>query len=226
MALVQPPACVVTHPPLAPASGVGADVAACLTGAAEIGVDVAGPSLPVCPLVATMMSLFQSNLKFSQISYGRAIGANTNSAKSQTRRDGLLSSPRCRIRFSYTADHCHSLVVVQNIPDEPPKCTHLVASASSSGRQCVGRVSGFQRLSRGFCRLVALLPSLLPPGSLYPGLPQSSLPLFGTPRLSLLQELSTVAIRVHRGDSDLSVLPIGIYLLPVFLSLSFSTPLQ
>ncbi len=48
-------------PPLALALGVGADVAICLTGAAELGVDVAGPSLPVCPLVATMISLFQSN---------------------------------------------------------------------------------------------------------------------------------------------------------------------
>ncbi len=67
---------------------------------------------------------------------------------------------------------------------------------------CVGRVSGFQKLSGGFRRLVALLPSL-PPGSLYPGLPQWSLPS-GTPQLSLLQELSTVVIRVHCGDSDLS----------------------
>ena len=50
-------------------------------------------------------------------------------------------------------------------------------------------------LSRGFRRLVALLPSL-PPGPLFPGLPQSSLPV-GTPQLSLLQELSTAVIRVH-----------------------------
>ncbi len=57
--LVQPPACVVTPPPLAPASGVGADAAVCLIDAAGLGVDVAGSSLPVCPLVATMISLFQ-----------------------------------------------------------------------------------------------------------------------------------------------------------------------
>ncbi len=50
--------------PAAPALEVGADVAVCLTGAAELGVDIAGPSLPVCPLVATMvLLLLQSILK-------------------------------------------------------------------------------------------------------------------------------------------------------------------
>ncbi len=63
MALVQPQACVVTPPLVAPASGIGADVATYLTGAAELGVDVAGPSLPVCLLVATIVSLLQSSLK-------------------------------------------------------------------------------------------------------------------------------------------------------------------
>ena len=48
---------MVTPSPLAPASGVGVDTAGRLTGAAELGVDVAGQSLPVCPLVATMISL-------------------------------------------------------------------------------------------------------------------------------------------------------------------------
>ncbi len=108
----------------------------------------------------------------------------------------VLSSPRRCIRFSHTADHCHSLVVVQNVQDEPPKSA--VASGHASCRASVW-------LSRGFRRLVALLLSL-PPGSLYPGLPQSSL-LSGTPQLSLLQELSTAAIRVHCGDSDLSLGP-------------------
>ncbi len=73
MALVQPPACVVMPPlvaapnrlvevilpsvlPAAPSSGIGADAAVCLAGTAELGVDVAGPSLPVCPLVATMVT--------------------------------------------------------------------------------------------------------------------------------------------------------------------------
>ncbi len=45
---------------------------------------------------------------------------------------------------------------------------------------CVGRISGLQKLSRGFLRLVALLPTLPPPGSLYSGLPQSS-PSSSTP---------------------------------------------
>ncbi len=80
MALAQHPACVVTPPPVAlpikpaevvltsflpsvPASEVGANVAMCLTGAAKFGVDVAGPSLPICPLVATMVLLFQLGFK-------------------------------------------------------------------------------------------------------------------------------------------------------------------
>ncbi len=62
VALVQPPACVVSPPPLAPASGVGADTTGCHIGTAELGVDVAGPSLPVYPCVATMISFFQSTL--------------------------------------------------------------------------------------------------------------------------------------------------------------------
>ncbi len=37
---------------------MGANVAVCLTGAAELGVDMAGPSLSVCPRVATMVVLF------------------------------------------------------------------------------------------------------------------------------------------------------------------------
>ncbi len=39
-----------------PASEEGANAAVCLTGAAEPGVDVEGPSLPVCPHVTTMVS--------------------------------------------------------------------------------------------------------------------------------------------------------------------------
>ncbi len=44
-------------------------------------------------------------------------------------------------------------------------------------RWCIeGCMSGLQKLSSRFCRLVTLPPMLPPPGSLYPGLPQSSLP--------------------------------------------------
>ncbi len=63
VALVQPAACVVMPPlvtppiksvevvlplflPAVPASWVAAEAAVCLTGVAELGVDVAGPSLP------------------------------------------------------------------------------------------------------------------------------------------------------------------------------------
>ncbi len=98
------PACVVLPLPLSSASGVGADAAGCLTGAAELGVDVVGPPLPVCLLVATMISLFQSNF-----------------AKSLKKRDCRSFVFRRRVRFSHTADHCYSLVVIQNIPDKPPK---------------------------------------------------------------------------------------------------------
>ncbi len=38
-------------------------VPTCLAGAAELGVDVAGPSLTVCPLVATMVVLFRSGFR-------------------------------------------------------------------------------------------------------------------------------------------------------------------
>ncbi len=53
VALLQPPACVVSAPPLAPTSGVAVDTTGCLPGTTELGVEVAGPSLPVCPRVAT-----------------------------------------------------------------------------------------------------------------------------------------------------------------------------
>ncbi len=54
--MLQPPACVVLPPVLV----VSADTTGCLTGTAELGVDVAGPSLPACPLVATMILRFRS----------------------------------------------------------------------------------------------------------------------------------------------------------------------
>ena len=44
--------------PFVQASEEGAKAAVCLIGAAELGVDVAGPSLPVFPRVATMVVLF------------------------------------------------------------------------------------------------------------------------------------------------------------------------
>ncbi len=44
--------------PVAPASEVGANAVVCLTGTAELGVYVAGPSLPVCPCVTTMVVLW------------------------------------------------------------------------------------------------------------------------------------------------------------------------
>ncbi len=67
VALVEPPACVVMLPQVAPVSRIGADVAVCLTGAAELGVDVAGPSLPVGPLVATVTG----NIKAPQVLLNR-----------------------------------------------------------------------------------------------------------------------------------------------------------
>ncbi len=136
----------------------------------------------------------------------------------------VLSSPRRCIRFRHTADHCHSLVVVQNIPDEPPKSAVVASCACRPGASYVGRVPGFQKLSRGFCRLIALLPSLPPPGSLYPGLPKSSLPSLRHPTAFL----TTRAF--FGGDSDppwgqrsLYFLPIRVYLLPMSLSLSTDT---
>ena len=102
-----------------------------------------------------------------------------------------------------------------------------VRVVSSSGCACVVTSGGCRAsvwLSRGFRRLVALLPSL-PPGPLYSGLPQSSLPV-GTPQLSLLQELSTAVIRVHCGaaisQSSLSCSSVAI---SNILSLSLPAPL-
>ncbi len=52
----------------------------------------------------------------------------------------------------------------------------IVASVRRPGRRgCVEEISGLQKLSRGFLRLVALPPTLPPPDSLYPGLPNRSL---------------------------------------------------
>ncbi len=129
----------------------------------------------------------------------------------------VLSSPRRCICFSHTADHWHSLVVVQNILDEPPKARfslwhpHVRVCGAPGGR----RASVW--LSRGFRRLVTLLPSL-PPVPLYSGLPQLSLP-DGTPQLSLLQELSTVVIQIHCGAaiSQSSRPFIGRYVYPLSL---------
>ncbi len=156
VALVQPPACVVVPPPLAPASGVGADAVGCLTGAAELGVHVVGTSLPVCLLVATMISLFQSNF-----------------AKSLKKRD-------CRGFASPTSgsfqSHFGSLLLTGSRPEFPGRAPKKRTSVVCGVRACVvrvrrcvggGRMSGLQKLSWGFLRLVALLPTLSPPGSLY-----------------------------------------------------------
>ncbi len=55
--------------PVVPASEEGANAVACLTGAAELDVDVAVPSLPVCPCVTTMVVLFWSGFKLFQSLY-------------------------------------------------------------------------------------------------------------------------------------------------------------
>ncbi len=48
---------LVSFRPVGPASEAGAIAAVCLTSVAELGVDVAGPSRPVCPGVATILVL-------------------------------------------------------------------------------------------------------------------------------------------------------------------------
>ncbi len=59
------------HLSVDPASETGAKVAVCRTGAAALGVNVIGPSLPASPLVATILSLcktsFTSYLHFTTI---------------------------------------------------------------------------------------------------------------------------------------------------------------
>ncbi len=103
----------------------------CLTGAAELCVDVEGPSLPVCPLVATMILLFRSI-----------------SLSPSKRRTVEVSSLRRQVRFSHTVDHCYSLVVVQNIPDEPPKHASSCGVASSGRAGRLGGASWRYRASK------------------------------------------------------------------------------
>ena len=103
----------------------------------------------------------------------------------------------------HTSGHCYPLVVVQNIPDEPPK--HAVASqrvASVRVRRLVHRGQTFESGLWDFLWLVALASTLPSPGPLSSGLLQSSPSLCGTPWLSLLRESSTTVGRVHRGCSD------------------------
>ncbi len=79
MALAQLPVYVVSLPQVAPPVGspevdlpslhpseVGANAAVYLTDAAELGVDVVGPSLPIHPRVTTIVVLFQSGFKLFQ----------------------------------------------------------------------------------------------------------------------------------------------------------------
>ncbi len=100
----------------------------------------------------------------------------------------------------------------------------MASCACHPGASCIGRVSGFQKLSRGCRRLVALLLSFLPPGSLYPGLPQSSLPSLRHPMAFLWQQFGSTAgtaislLSSYRGLSSPYV--------PLILSLSLPTPLN
>ncbi len=104
VALAQLPTCVVGFPPVsppagsaefdlpsllpvAPASEVSANAVVCLTGAVELGLDVAGPSLPVSPHVTTMVVLFQSGLKVFQNLHQHDAGCSMASMQ-------VVSSPR------------------------------------------------------------------------------------------------------------------------------------
>ncbi len=94
VALAQLPVCVARVPPTAPlarSAGVslislcpvvstsvtGAIVALCLTRAAELGVDMVGPSLPICPHVATILVLSGSGFNrfqsYDQCGAGRTM---------------------------------------------------------------------------------------------------------------------------------------------------------
>ncbi len=75
-----------------------------LTGNAELGVDVAGPSLPVYPLVATMISLFQS-ISLSPSNFG-TVGVSPLWRRVQSHFVSLILTGTC-----------------PEIPDEPPKRT-------------------------------------------------------------------------------------------------------
>ncbi len=120
----------------------------------------------------------------------------------------------------------HSLLPLQPSPIGPCNRSPRVCILSSSGcassvhREWAGRLSGC------LGDFVGSSPSLSSPlGPLYPGLPQSSLPI-GTPQFSLLQELSTAVIRVHCGSlRSLSLLKkVRRYACPLSLSLGPLSP--
>ncbi len=210
--MVQPPADVVTPPPLAPTSGVGADTAGCLTGAAELGVDVAGLSLPVCPLIATMILLLQSNF-----------------AKSLKLRD-------CRGFASPTSgsfqSHFESLLLtgfrLENPGRAPKACVLWRAVSLACVRVCQVAIwcvggSGLEKLSWGFLLwLVALAPDALVSWLVIFWTASVEPVFYGFPYYkSLLQRRfgSTVGAAIPLSYSSVAGLPTdslsSIYLLPL-----------
>ena len=75
-----------------PALEKGANAAMCLTGAAELGVDVAGASLPVCPRVAIMVVLFWPGFGLLRILDQHGVGRTMVSTQ-------LVFSPHCSLGY-------------------------------------------------------------------------------------------------------------------------------
>ncbi len=98
--------------------GVGADTTGCLTGTAELGVDVAGPSFPVCPRVAAMISLFQS-ISLSSSNFGTV---------------------RVSPLWNQVQSHLRSLLLTGSFPEYPgqaPKARFLCGVARHASSGCV-----------------------------------------------------------------------------------------
>ena len=151
--------------------------------------------------------------------------ANANSAKSHYRRDGRsIVFPTL---YSFQS-HCRSLVLTGSCPEYPERAPKGALVAPRLVRVCASLVqwdcSG--HLSGCLGDFVGSSPSLpSPPGPLYPGLPQSSLPVC-TQLLSLLQELSAAVIWVHCGAAISSGLVsyFDCYVYHLSLSLSLLPP--
>ena len=149
MVLAQLPAYVVGFPPvalpvgsakvdlpslrpIAPALEVGANAAVCLTGAAELGVDVAGPSLPVRPRVSTMVVFFWSGFKLFQSLYICSVRVTLwckHKSCLHPANFGVTAplSQRCSARLKHTANHWYSLVSVQKNPGRAPTNAAVVS---------------------------------------------------------------------------------------------------
>ncbi len=96
--------------------------------------------------------------------------------------------------------------------------------ASESSGWCVEAISGLQKLSRGFLRLVVLSPTLPPPGSLCSELPQS-IPSSSTPySFPYYKRILPQRFGSTVGAAITLFLPVGVYPMASSSALCLSSP--